>query len=310
MRHKVLITATYMYPVIDWVRKQFEKQGISIEVLKVEERATEAELLQVVGDITGVICGDDAFTRKVLEAAPMLQVVSKWGTGIDSIDQDACKELGIAVRNVPGAFTKPVADTAMAFILNLARRSPWINRGMHNGDWKKHTGVSLDGKTLGIIGLGQIGTAVAQRAFAFGMSIIANDPAHILHETMNLAKMCSLQYLLLKSDFITLHCDLNPTSYHLIDLAALGCMRPTAYLINTSRGSVVDESDLVRALEQRWIAGAGLDVFEEEPLPKDSPLRTMDNVLLSPHGANSSPKHWQIVHKTTINNVLDVLNAK
>jgi D-3-phosphoglycerate dehydrogenase len=299
-----------MYPVIDWVRKEFEKRGINIEVLRVEERASEAELLQVIGDITGVICGDDAFTRTVLEAAPMLQIISKWGTGIDSIDQVACKDLGIAVRNVPNAFTHPVADTTMAFILNLARRSPWINRDMHTGKWLKHTGVALNGKTLGIVGLGQIGTAVAQRAFAFGMNILATDPAHLLYETMNLARMCSLKCLLQEADFVTLHCDLNPTSHHLINAVALSLMKPTAYLINTSRGPVINEAVLIRALDQRWIAGAGLDVFEEEPLPKESPLRYMDNVLLSPHGANSSPKYWQLVHEATIDNVLGILNAK
>lgn len=309
MIHKVLITATYMYPVIDWVREEFEKQGINIEVLTVEERATEAELLQVVGDITGVICGDDAFTRTVLEAAPKLQVVSKWGTGIDSIDQDACRDLGIAVRNTPGAFTNPVADTAMAFILNLARRSPWINRDMHEGKWQKHTGVALYGKTLGIVGLGQIGSAVAQRAHAFGMKLVASDPIYSGYSIINGAMILELEHLLQASDFVTLHCDLNPTSYHLICQDALEMMKPTAYLINTSRGSVIDELALIHALDQGMIAGAGLDVFEDEPLPKDSPLRSMDNVLLSPHGANSSPHYWQLVHEATINNVLSVLNA-
>lgn len=309
MIHKVLITATYMYPVIDWVREEFEKQGINIEVLRVEERATEAELLQVVGDITGVICGDDAFTRTVLEAAPKLQVISKWGTGIDSIDQDACKDLGIAVRNVPGAFTQPVADTTMAFILNLARRSPWINRDMHEGKWQKQTGMALYGKTLGIVGLGQIGSAVSQRAHSFGMHIMASDPVYSGYSIINGAGIYTLEPLLKEADFVTLHCDLNPTSYHLIDRLMLDIMKPTAYLINTSRGSVVDEMALIHALDQEWIAGAGLDVFEEEPLPVDSPLRSMDNVLLSPHGSNSSPHYWQLVHDATIDNVLGVLNA-
>ena len=198
----------------------------------------------------------------------------------------------------------------MAFILNLARRSPWINRDMHEGKWLKHTGMALYGKTLGIVGLGQIGSAVAQRAHAFGMKIVASDPIYSGYIVINSAVILELEQLLQASDFVTLHCDLNPTSYHLIDQTALSLMKPTAYLINTARGSVVDERALIRALYQEKIAGAGLDVFEVEPLFKGNLLRSMDNVLLSPHAANSSPYYWAKVHRAAIDNVLGVLNAE
>ena len=312
MTWKVLVSAPYMQPVIDRFRDLFEKSHIELVVPPLKERLEEDELLEYVGDIDGAICGDDRFTERVLRAAPRLKVISKWGTGIDSIDTEACRELGIAVRNTPNAFSEPVADTVMAYILSFARRVARMDREMHEGKWDKLPGVSLRECTLGVIGVGNVGKAVVRRAIAFGMELLGNDvvdmPPELLAETG--IRMLSKEELLRNSDFVSLNCDLNPTSYHLIGEPELSLMKPTAYLINTARGPIIDEPALVNALRASQIAGAALDVFEVEPLPQDSPLHSMPNVLLSPHNANSSPGAWERVHHNTIRNLLEVLNEQ
>jgi D-3-phosphoglycerate dehydrogenase len=171
--------------------------------------------------------------------------------------------------------------------------------------------VSLNECVLGVVGVGDCGKAVVRRAMAFGMRILGNDlvdmPEDFLSETG--IEMVSLGELLANADFISLHPDLNPTSFHLISKKQLDMMKPGAYLINASRGPVIDEAALIQALQNNRIAGAGLDVFEDEPLPQDSPLRKFDNCLLAPHNANSSPKAWQHVHENTVNNLLKGLRA-
>jgi len=310
MTRKVLVSAPYMQPVIDRFRDLFEKNDIELVVPPVTERLEEHELLEYVRNIDGAICGDDRFTRRVLQAAPKLKVISKWGTGIDSIDQEACHELGIAVRNTPNAFSEPVADTVIAYILAFARQLLVTNRQMHEGMWRKLPLVSLRECTLGVLGVGSVGKAVVRRAVCFGIDVLGNDivdmPADFVAQTG--IRMVSREELLRKSDFVTVNCDLNPTSYHLVGERELSLMKPTAHLVNTARGPIIDEPALVEALKRGRLAGAALDVFEVEPLPEDSPLRSLDNVLLAPHNANSSPDAWERVHHSTIRNLLEVLN--
>jgi D-3-phosphoglycerate dehydrogenase len=190
-------------------------------------------------------------------------------------------------------------------MLAFARRQPWMDRQVKSGMWAKVPGRSLSECTLGVIGVGNIGKAVIRRARAFGMRLLGNDivdiPADFLVE--HYVEMVSLDSLLAQSDFVSLNCDLNPTSIHLINRENLKKMRSTAVLINTSRGQVVDEPALIEALEKGVIAGAALDVFEVEPLPPGHPLFRMDNVLLAAHNANSSPAAWERVHRNTIRNL-------
>lgn len=309
MRWKVLISAPYMQPVIDRFRPIWAEYGIEVVAPPVNERLDEEALLKWIGDIDGVICGDDRFTERVLQAAPKLKVIAKWGTGIDSIDQAACERLGIAVRNTPNAFSEPVADSVIGYILCFARQLPWMDRQMKHGVWQKLPGRALRECTLGVIGVGNVGKAVVRRAVAFGMKVLGNDlvvmPTDFLRQTG--LRMVAKHELLRQADFVSLNCDLNPTSFHLISDAEFALMKPNAVLINTARGPVVDEPALIRALQTGRIAGAALDVFEVEPLPADSPLRRMDNVLLAPHNANSSPQAWEHVHHRTIQNLLDEL---
>jgi D-3-phosphoglycerate dehydrogenase len=309
---KVLVTAPYMQMVIDRFRYIFEEKGIDLIVPAVKERFNEQELLQWVTDVDGVICGDDQFTQRVLQAAPKLKVLSKWGTGIDSIDQAACKRLGIAVRNSPNAFSEPVADTVLGYILNFARRLPWMDRIMRRGQWNKLPSIALRECTLGVIGVGNVGKAVVRRATAFGMQVLGNDlvemPFDFLAE--NQIDMVSKEELLQQADFVSLNCTLNPTSFHLISDNEFALMKSTAVIINTARGPIIDEPALIRALQSEQIAGAALDVFETEPLPAESPLLKMDNVMLASHNANSSPEAWERVHQNTVQNLLGVLEKE
>ena len=309
MSWRVLITAPYLLLDLEQYRPNLEADGVELALPPVRERLSEAELLPLVRDIDGAICGNDRFTERVLSAAPRLKVISKWGTGIDSIDTAAASKLGIQVCNSTDVFTDAVADTALGYILCFARQLPWMDREMRQQRWNKTQLVSLKECTLGVVGVGNIGKAVVRRAREFGMKILGYDPVQppgsFIAETG--LQMMPLQTLVAEADFITLHCDLNPTSFHLIGREELSAMRPGACLINTSRGPVIDESALVEALRERRIAGAALDVFEIEPLPADSPLREMDNCLLAPHNANSSRSARKLVHKRTIANLLRVL---
>jgi D-3-phosphoglycerate dehydrogenase len=303
----ILFTAPYMIPQLDQFRQVFERFNLELIVPQVQERLEESQLLPYAGQYDGTICGDDRYTARVLQACvPRLKIISKWGTGIDSIDAEAAARLGIQVCRTPNAFTMPVADSVLGYILSFARRLPWMDRAVKSGIWEKVPGRTLSECTLGVVGVGNCGKAVLRRARAFGMTLLGNDIVEIAPDFIREqhVEMTSLDELLRRSDFVSLNCDLNPTSYRLIDALRLAQMKPGAVLINLSRGQVVDEAALVKALQEGVVAGAALDVYESEPLPLDSPLRHMDNVMLAPHNANSSPFAWNRVHWNTIRNLL------
>lgn len=306
----VLLSAPYMLPFLERFRPVFDAYGISLITPDVHERLSEEEILAHAGQFDGAICGDDRFSERVLQAClPRLKVVSKWGTGIDSIDKAAAARLGIQVRNTPNAFTLPVSDSVLGYILAFARRLPWMDATMKDGTWTKIPGRSLSECTLGVVGVGNVGKAVLRRARSFGMRLLGNDIVPIAPDFLleNNVEMTSLRDLLQRSDFVSINCDLNPTSRHLINSESLGWMQPHAVLINTARGPVVDEAALTAALQAGQIAGAALDVFEVEPLPLESPLLKMDNVMLAAHNSNSSPAAWERVHWNTIRNLLEGL---
>jgi D-3-phosphoglycerate dehydrogenase / 2-oxoglutarate reductase len=313
MKYTVLLTAPYMIPFVDRFRSIFDQYDIDLIVPDVHERMEEADLLDYAGQFDGAVCGDDRFTLRVLDAcAPRLKVISKWGTGVDSIDAEACSRYGIKLCRTTNAFTLPVADSVLSYILAFARRQPWMDREMKSGKWEKIPGKALSECTLGVIGLGNIGKAVTRRARAFGMKVYGTDIVDIDHVFVAETgiEMTTLEALLSHSDFVSVNCDLNPTSYHLINSDSLALMKPNAVLINTARGPIVEERALIEALQVKRLAGAALDVFEHEPLPADSPLLKMDNVMLAPHNSNSSPAAWERVHWNTIRNLLDGLGVE
>ena len=307
MKPTILLSAPYMIPFKDRFIPVLESFGIEVIVPEVHERLSEEEILVFSGKIDGVICGDDRFTKRVIDAClPRLKVISKWGTGIDSIDKVYANSVGVMVGNTPNAFTLPVSESVIGYILAFARRLPWMDVAMKSGEWNKIPGKSLSECTLGVIGVGNVGRAVVRRAKVFGMSILGNDirdiePDFILEQGI---EMVSLEELLSRSDFVSVNCDLNPTSFHLINSNTLSFMKPESVLINTARGPIVDEKALIDKLQAGEIAGAALDVFEVEPLPHNSPLLKMENVMLAPHNSNSSPQAWERVHWNTVKNLL------
>lgn len=306
----ILFTAPYMLPFLDRFRPVFERYDLELVTPPVEERLEKAQILELAGNFDGTICGDDHYSADVLQACvPRLKVISKWGTGIDSIDLKSAEELGVRVFRTPNAFTSPVADTVMGYILAFARRQPWMDQNMKTGLWEKLPGRSLSECTLGVIGVGNIGKAVLERANAFKMELLGNDIVQIEPEFIEEVgvEMTSLNDLLSRADFISLNCDLNPTSHRLINQNTLSQIKSTGILINTARGQVVDESALIAVLQAGTIGGAALDVFEEEPLPQDSSLLEMENVMLAPHNSNSSPAAWEHVHWNSIRNLLEGL---
>lgn len=310
MAKTILLSAPYMQPTVERFRPVFERYGIELIVPEVHERLEADEIMKYAGQFDGAVSGDDRFTGEVLAAcAPRLKVISKWGTGIDSIDREAAAKLGIKVRNTPDAFTDAVADSVMASVLAFARQTPWLDKAVKSGKWTKLPGRALAETTIGVVGVGRIGKSVLRRAKSFGARLLGNDilemPADFLTESG--VKIVALDELLTQSDFVSLNCDLNPGSRHMIDGAALAKMNSGAVLINTARGPLIDEAALIAALQSGKLAGAALDVFEQEPLPADSPLRKMDNVLLAAHNSNASPAAWERVHWNTIRNVLDGL---
>jgi D-3-phosphoglycerate dehydrogenase len=307
----VLFSAPYMIPSLGRFRPILESYGIDLIVPpEVKERLNESDLLKYAGKFDGTICGDDRYTEKVLCAcAPRLKIISKWGTGIDSINQEIAAELGIRVGRTVNAFTMQVADTVMGYILAFARRQPWMDRAMKAGVWEKIPGRSLSECSLGVVGVGNCGKAVLRRARAFGMQLFGTDIVEIAPDFIieNGVQMVSLEELLKEVDFVSLNCDLNPTSYHLMNHDTFSLMKPEAIFLNIARGPVVEEAALIAALQTGKIAGAALDVYEQEPLSLDSPLLKMDNVMLAPHNANSSPAGWERVHWNTIRNLLEGL---
>lgn len=259
----------------------------NIEYTIVDEPG-ENELIQAIRGYHGLIVRSKPLvTRRVIEAADKLLVIGRAGVGVDNIDVEAAKEKGIEVITVPEATTQSVAELAIGLILAVARRIAYADREIRRGQWpkKQAIGIELYGKTLGIIGAGRIGSTVARIArHGFGMNIVYYDKLRNPRLEQELgAKYLELEKLVEVADIISIHVPLTPETTHLINEELLKRMKRTAILINTARGAVVDTNALVKALQEGWIAGAGLDVFEEEPLPKDHPLTRLDNVVLTSH---------------------------
>ena len=307
----ILLSAPYMIPYIEHFKPVFDHYGLELIIPEVKERLTQSELGAYLNKYDGTICGDDQYTKSVLDAcSTRLKVISKWGTGLDSIDREEAAKLGIKVFNTPNAFTLPVADSVMGYILAFARQLPWMDKAMKSGRWKKIPGRSLSECTLGVIGVGNVGKAVLRRARAFGMKLLGNDIVPIAPDFLveNGVEMTTLPDLLKRSDFISINCDLNPTSVFMLNESTLAGAKHGAILINTARGRIVNESAMIAALQSGQLGGAALDVYETEPILSNNPLLKMDNVMLAPHNGNSSPSAWNRVHWNTIRNLLVGLN--
>jgi D-3-phosphoglycerate dehydrogenase len=287
---RALVSCVQMQAEIDAFRDVLAQNGIDVELPTVVQQLDEAQLLEIIGDFEGVIAGDDHFTARVLQQGMRLRIVSKWGVGRDNIDLVEAARLGIKVTNTPGTLSDEVADVCVGYLIMLARQLHLVDRGVRRGEWPKPRGVSLGEKTLGIVGLGEIGRALARRALSMGMLVLGHDlrPQQCeIAERMGVG-VTELKELLAESDFVSLNCPLTLDNRRMIDDEALALMRPGAHLVNTARGGLVDQAALIEALEAGQLAGAALDVFEIEPLPQDSPLRDMDQVILGSHNSSNT----------------------
>jgi D-3-phosphoglycerate dehydrogenase len=278
MTERVLVTTRYLEPGGE-VDRLLTNAGFETVFAAPGQRLSD-----LVHDVDGIVAGTDAFTAQVIEAAPLLKVFGRCGAGYDNIDVEAATRQGIAVTYTPGANRRSVAEHVLALMLNCARLIPQNIASVAAGGWEQRSGRELDGATLGVIGLGSIGKTVARMALALGMPVVAYDPyldQGFLAETG--VRPRTFDQVLAEADFISLHIFLDDTTRHLINAQALKKMKPGAFLINTARGEVIDEDALADALESGELAGAALDVLKQEPLPADSRLRRLDNLIITAH---------------------------
>ena len=285
---KVLIVPREVAKFADKFRAPLDAAGLEVVVLPPAEAnlPTEPELLAALTGVDAVIAGSEAYNPRVFAARPQLRVIARVGVGYDAVDLSAATAAGAAVTIAPGTNQGSVAEHAFALMLGLTRHIPARHSALAAGGWNRLMSVPRRGRTLGLAGLGRIGKAVAARALAFEMRVLAFDPVPdtAFCQTHGI-ELVPFDRLLSESDFLSLHLPLTPETRHVISTNTIARMKPGAVLVNTSRGGLVCEADLVAALRDGRLAGAALDVFEEEPTPADNPLRALPNVVLTPHAA-------------------------
>jgi D-3-phosphoglycerate dehydrogenase len=305
---RILLTDfTWEAPVVE--RSVYDAAGHELVIAGGKD---EASLRQAAAGCAAITTCYARVSAAVMEAAgPSLRHIARYGVGVDNIDIAAATARNVLVTNVPDYCVDEVSDQAMALMLDLARRTTHLDRAMRAGTWAPQAAgpiYRLRGRTCGIIGLGRIGTAAARKAAAFGLTVIAADPALTAEQAAQRgARLVDLPTLLAESDFITLHAPLTDQTHHIINADSLARMKPTAYLVNTARGPLVDNDALVAALRERRMAGAGLDVQEGEPLPTSHPLFDLDNVILAPHAAFYSEESLVDLQRSVAEEVVRVL---
>ncbi len=314
MRPKVFVTRRIPSPGIEMLMDTCD-----VTVYEGTQGIDRGELLRSIRDKDGLVCiPQDRIDKEVLDAAPTLKAISTYSVGYEHIDVEEATRRGIYVGHTPGVLTDATADLAFALLLAAARRIAEADRFVRAGKWQGPFGsMSLLGEpvwgaTLGIVGFGRIGRAMAARAGGFHMRVFYHDSERLAasDEGLSGAEYCGLDDLLAASDFVSIHVPSSTQTHHLIGDRELRLMKPTAMLINTSRGSVIDEGALARALGEGWIGGAGLDVYEREPLDNSSPLLGMENVTLVPHIGSGTKASRREMAELTAKNLLAALRGE
>jgi phosphoglycerate dehydrogenase-like enzyme len=309
MSWKVLITARVFNVVGKAALELLRNHGCEVILPERFGPHRTETLLPLLPGVDATLCSPDQYNLEALrsESTSRLKIISRWGVGFDTIDVAEASRQGIVVAYTPGMLNEAVADWTWALLLGVARRIPQAHITVSKGEWTPHWGHDISGKTLGIIGCGRIGQAVARRALGFNMRVLGYDRVPCADDA-NIT-YGGLDELLEKSDFISLHAALTPDSKGLISEPQLRRMKPTAYLINTARGPLIDEPALAKALTEGWIAGAALDVFSTEPLPADNPLRTAPNLLLAPHQASFARETGERVTLAAAQAIVDLMRG-
>ncbi|MGI9500478.1 MAG: phosphoglycerate dehydrogenase [Geminicoccaceae bacterium] len=311
MSFKVLVTVPWFKNRQAPELERLSEAGCEI-LLNLQERTyNEAELIDVLPDIGATIAGSEPYNDNTLAAARSLKVIARVGVGYDMIDIAAATRHGIPVAMAFGTNHEAVADHAFALLAAVCNQLPIYHRQIVGGQWGARFHRSLWQGTIGIIGLGRIGRALARRCSGFDMRILANDiTPDADYAVANGIEMVDLDKLLRESDFVSVNAPHTPLTDKMIDAERLALMKPDAYLVNTARGGLVDEPALIDALRAKRIAGAGLDVMTLEPLPDGSPLREFDNVLLTPHCAGVSDKAVSLMLNRCIDSVLAIKEGR
>ena len=310
----IAITAGTIRDENNLIAQSLKERGYRLAIHSRGSLPTREELLGLLAEAVGFIAGSEPITDEVLAAAPHLRAISRHGVGFDNIDLDAATARGILVSYTPDAMTDTVADLAMGMLLAVARRLPELDRAMKEGEWLRGPGADVGGRTLGVVGTGRIGMAVARRAKAFRMRLLGCDerPNPLFVEELG-GDYVPLEELLELSDYVTLHAPVLPTTRKMIHAGTLAKMKPTAFLINTSRGPLIDEEALLAALDDGRVAGAALDVFDSEPPPPGSSgdrLARHPRVLATPHVAAFTPATAARMGKAAVANLLAMLEGE
>lgn len=310
-RPRILVSNIMMQAERERFTAELERRGWEPLFPEVDQFLNEAACLGFAGHVDGWLAGDDHITRAVLEAhRPRLKGIAKWGTGLDSIDLSAARDMNLPVMNSPAAFSEAVAEVAIGYMLMVTRSLLAIDQGVRSGEWPKPRGLGLYGRTLGMIGYGAIGQGIARRGRACGMVVIAHDPP-LAEGGLDLpdVRLVAIDELVAEADVVCLACNLTAENRHILNATRLAAMKREAIVVNVGRGPLVDEAALADALAAGTIAGAGLDVFEIEPLPIHSPLRTLPNVILGSHNANNLHSAVERVHANTLFNLDRIMGS-
>jgi len=305
---KILVTCPPMLGMMDIFRPYLEDIGLRVTAPPVLQTLSVEELLRLVPEHDGWIIGDDPATREVLHAGRrgLLKAAVKWGVGVDNVDFEACKDLGIPVSNTPDMFGKEVADIAMGYVTALARETFEIDRGVRAGQWPKPRGISLAEKTVALIGLGDIGRQLAKRLVAAEMRVIGYDPKKDVGQVPYIER-ADWPERVDEADFIVATCSLTPSSRHMINKHILTMAKSGVRIVNVGRGPVIHEEELIAALDAGRVYSAALDVFEEEPLPADSPLRLHSHCIFGSHNASNTADAVERTSWIAIRKLIDFL---
>jgi D-3-phosphoglycerate dehydrogenase len=307
MSWRILITAPPILGSLAECQERFAKENLEVVTPDVAQQLSEAELCHMIAEFDGVIAGDDPFTERVLETGRKgrLKVLAKWGIGVDAIDLEAAKKLGIYTSNTPNVFGDEVADVALGYTILLARGLHQIDAAVRRGEWLKIQGTSLRGKVAGIIGVGSIGQAIARRFGVLGMQLLGYDVRPIdstfCWETG--LEQVDLDQLLGQADCIVLTCNLTSQNYHLLNYQAFSSMKDGVAIVNVARGALVEEKALITALESGKVGAAALDVFESEPL-ETHPLMKFEQVILGTHNSSNTREAVLRVNQLAIDNLV------
>jgi len=299
-KFKIALSDT-IFPKLEIECEEVKKKGGELVVAKEQ---TEVEIIKVVKDVDAIVVTYAEITEKIINAAKKCKIIVRTGIGVNNINIEAATERGIYVANVPDYCFDEVSDHAIALAFALSRKIVMFDRKVKNKEWN-HEGVkpilAMRGQTFGLIGFGNIPRLIAKKVKGFGFNVIAYDPyiKPEVAEEMGV-KLVDIKTLLKESDFISLHTPLTPETKHLINEETLKLMKPTAFLINTARGHLVDEEALNKALKDKWIAGAALDVMEQEPPVDNNPLLALDNIILTPHAAFVSEKSIIVLRRKSM----------